>query len=133
MFSAIEKEALRIILGMRGEQPKNIGELGTRLFPDVNPSAPSRDTRVQGLKGVLAQRSRSKYSMYFRFYFKKRRGEKFSHPQLLPEDLAFLEEIFQQCSTWLTFREKVCTVLEGSNLKTMARGEKEIPTPPNVQ
>ena len=122
MFSAIEKEALRIVLGMKGEQPKNIRELSIQLFPDVDPRATSGDTRVHGLKGILVQRSRpSELSMYFRFYRAKRYGVQLKHQYLLPEDLAFLEEVFQQCSTWLTFREKVQTVLKGSNLKTGVR------------
>lgn len=122
MFSPIEKEALRIILGMNGEQPRNIAELGIQLFPDVDPAATSLDARIQRIKGVLSQRSRaSERSMYFLFYRKKRYCVEFKHKHLLPEDIAFLEEVFQQCSTWLAFREKVHKVLEGSSLKTGVR------------
>ena len=122
MVSATEQEALRIILGIKGKQPKNIAELSMQLFPNVNPRATSLDPRVQGIKGVLEKRSRPReLSIYFRFYRSKRFGVAFKHQDFLPEDLAFLEEVYQQCCTWPTFREKVQTVLKGSNLKTGVR------------
>ena len=121
MFSPIEKEAIRIILGMRGEQPKNLKQLALQLFPDLaNCSAPSLDKRVQSLKGTLEQRSglnkRSlnyslNYSLYYAFYFKKRRGEKFDPTACSPEDLTFLEEVYQHCPSWITLQEKIRNVV----------------------
>jgi len=120
MFSPIgpiEQMAIRIILGMKGEQPKNLKQLALQLFPDLaNCSAPSMDKRVHSLKGTLEQRSGlnkrlPNYSLYYVFYFKKRRSEKFDPTTCSPEDLTFLEEVYRHCPSWITLQEKIRNVL----------------------
>ena len=138
MFSPIgqiEQRAICIILGVEGECPQNLNHLAFQLWPDlVGCSSPSSEKRVQSLKGILRQRSGSNpYSLYFVFYRRKRHNGRLDAQQCSPEDLAFLESVYEHCPSWLTLQDKIRTVLAGHSFKKMMRGKKEVPLPdPNL-